>query len=219
MLLRPVCLALAFAPFACASRSNDTPAPTPATGQSESLDDEYEDDEEEEEEESLVPEGFSVTSAEAARTAAENAVAERLDRKLTWKSSPVVPAQWPSKDARVAVYLYPMAANPNNTSYYQLFTPAFRVEVALTDGATEVEPVGKRREIGSMEDRRPTSLERRELDIAEEALLLSLMGVEKEGDEPYWGYLKFVVEHPEIGRDLEKRNPGFFGWIHERYGK
>jgi hypothetical protein len=162
---------------------------------------------------------FVVTTPEAAKELAERAVAEYLDPKKTWKTSPVLPAGWPAKERAVIVFFYPMSANPNSMTHYQLFTPTYYVKVALADGATTIEPIAKHRELGSIEDTRASSLERRELDIAEASLVQQLTGTAiDDGDQPYWGYLKYIHEHPQIGRDLERRAPAFLGWVRKKYG-
>lgn len=72
----------------------------------------------------------------------------------------------------------------------------------------------------SIEETRPTSLERRELEIAETLLIEGLVGADsRSGDNPYWGYLEYVHEHPKIGRDLERRAPAFFGWVRKKAGR
>lgn len=163
---------------------------------------------------------FIVTTPEAAKELAETAIAEYLDPKKTWKTSPVLPAGWPAKERAVIVFFYPMSANPDNLTHYQLFTPSYYVKVSLADGATAIEPIAKHRELGTFEDKRATSLERRELDLAEASLVQQLTGATvDDADQPYWGYLKFVHEHPQLGRDLERRAPAFLGWVRKKYGK
>lgn len=163
---------------------------------------------------------FAVTTVEAAKQLAEAAIAGRLDPKKTWKTSPVLPATWPTKERAVMFFFYPMAANPRSMSHFQLFSAAWSVKVSLVDGATSIEPVAKSRELGTVEDTRPSSLERRELDIAEAALIQQLVGTEvDDAESPYWGYLKFMHEHPVIGKDLQRRSPAFLGWVRKRYGK
>jgi hypothetical protein len=165
-------------------------------------------------------EGFAVVTPEAVRELAQAAVSERLDPKKTWKLSPVLPAAWPSEAATAIVYFYPMAAYQSSLTRYTLFTPAFRVSVSLVDGATEVEPLGKPRALGTIEDTRPTSLERRELDMSENALVLRLVGADDHtGENPFWGYLKYIHEHPKVGRDLEKRAASFIGWVRKKAGR
>jgi hypothetical protein len=165
-------------------------------------------------------EGFVVTTPEAAKELAEAAVADQLDPKKTWKLSPVLPTSWPAKEPAVLVYFYPMAANPGSLTRYQLYSPAFRVSVSLTDGTTKIQPMGKRRALGTVEETRPTSLERRELDMAEASLVAQLIGTKLgEGDSPYWGYLKYIHEHPKLGGDLERRAPAFLGWVRKKLGK
>ncbi len=162
-------------------------------------------------------EGFAVATPEAAREVAQAAVSDQLDPKKTWKPSPVLPAAWPSTEPTVVVYFYPMAAYQSSMTRYTLFTPAYRVSVSLVDGATEVKALPKPRALGTVEDTRPSSLERRELDLSENALVRELAGSKDDaGENPYWGYLKFIHEHPKLGKDLEKRAPSFIGWVRKK---
>jgi hypothetical protein len=162
---------------------------------------------------------FFVTTPEAAKELAATAVADYLDPKKTWKTSPVLPTTWPAKERAVLVFFYPMSANPDNMTHYQLFTPSYQVKVSLADGSTAIVPIAKPRELGSFEDKRASSLERRELDLAEASLVQQLTGVAiDDGDQPYWGYLKYIHEHPQLGRDLERRAPAFLGWVRKKYG-
>lgn len=163
---------------------------------------------------------YAVTTPEAAKQLAESAIAEYLDPKKTWKTSPVLPVSWPVKERAVMFFFYPMAANPRSMVHFQLFSAAFGVKVSLVDGTTSVQPLAKPKEIGTIEDSRPSSLERRELDIAEAALVQQLLGTDVDDDEsPYWGYLKYMHEHPKLGKDLQRRSPAFLGWVRKRYGK
>lgn len=167
-----------------------------------------------------VVEGFTVVTPEAVKELADAAVAEQLDPKKSWKQSPVLPASWPSTEPSVIVFFYPMAANPSRLTEFKLLTPAYRVTVSLVDGTTTVKPLKKSRVLGTIEEGRPSSLERRELEISETLLIDGLVGVDsRSGENPYWGYLKYVHEHSKIGRDLEKRAPAFFGWVHKKTGK
>jgi hypothetical protein len=162
-------------------------------------------------------EGFAVVTPEAAKELAQAAVADRLDPKKSWKPSPVLPAAWPSTAPEVVVFFYPMAAYQSSMTRYTLFTPAFRVTVSLVDGSTRVDPLAKPRALGAIEDTRPSSLERRELDLSESALVRRLVGVDDDsGENPFWGYLKFIHEHPKLGKDLEKRAPKFIGWVRKK---
>lgn len=164
--------------------------------------------------------GYVVTSPEEAKQLAEAAIAERLDPRKTWKASPVLPSTWPATERAVWVFYYPMAANPHDLTHYQLFSPAWRVKVSLVDGATEVTPVAKSKHIGTVEDARPSSLERRELALAESTLVQQLLGDDlASGESPYWGYLEFMHEHPQLGRDLARRAPAFVAWVRQRNGK
>lgn len=170
-----------------------------------------------EEEESPIAGDFAVKSPGEARTIAEAAVADRLDPKKTWKLSPVMPSSWPAKERAVTLYFYPMAANPHSLDYFQLFSAAYRVDVSLVDGTTKVVPIAKPRQIGTVKDTRPSSLERRELDLAEASLVRRLLGADiSSGENAYWGYLKFIHEHPEIGKDLERRAGAFVKWVRHK---
>lgn len=163
---------------------------------------------------------FVVTTPEAAKQLAEAAVADRLDPRKTWTTSPLLPATWPVKDRAVVYFFYPMAANPRSMTHFQLFSAAWRVEVSLRDGAAAVTPIAKSRELGSITQTRPSSLERRELEVAEAALVQQLVGTEANEDEsPYWGYLKYMHEHPQLAKDLQRRSPSFLAWVRKRYGK
>jgi hypothetical protein len=230
----PRALLLAIALASCQRSSPDTvapePAPTPAptteqpfetqTFVSTSRNEETSAPSDEAEKASTAVEGFAVATPEAAKELAQAAVADRLDPKKSWKPSPVMPATWPSKAPAVVVYFYPMAAYQSSMTRYTLFTPAFRVTVSLVDGTTKVDPLGKPRALGTVEDTRPTSLERRELDMSENALVQKLVGVDDDaGENPFWGYLKFIHEHPKLGRDLEKRSSSFIGWVRKKAGR
>lgn len=172
------------------------------------------------EETAAVGEGFVVTTPEAAKQAAEAAVADRLDPLKSWTTSPLLPATWPVKDRSIVYYFYPMAANPKSLTHFQLFSAAWRVEVSLRDGATEVTAIDKPRQLGTIAQTRPSSLERRELEMAEAALVQQLVGSEVDEDEsPYWGYLKYLHEHPQLAKDLQRRAPTFLAWVRKRYGK
>lgn len=162
----------------------------------------------------------AITTPDAAKALAETAVAEHLDPQKTWTTSPVLPATWPTTGRTVVYFFYPMAANPRSMTHFQLFSAAWRVEVSLHDGTTAVAPVAKSREIGTIAQTRASSLERRELEIAEAALVQRMVGTGvDEGESPYWGYLKFMHEHPQLGKDLQRRSPAFLGWVRKRYGK
>lgn len=210
----------------CAHRRDAAaPAPAPAAEHEQATGDEFafvstqnnaaaEEEPPPEEGADAIAGDFKVKSPDLAKEIAEAAVAERLDKKKTWRTSPVLPTSWPASERAVAVYFYPMAANPHSLEHYQLFSAAYRVDVSLVDGTTKVLPIAKPRMIGTVTDTRPTSLERRELDIAEEALVRQLLGADvASGENSYWGYLKFMHEHPEIGRDIEKRAGSFVKWV------
>jgi hypothetical protein len=157
---------------------------------------------------------YAVKSAERAKEIAHAAVEDQLDPKKTWRLSPVFPTSWPSKEQSVAVYFYPMAANPRALQFYQLFSAAYRVDVSLVDGTTKVVAIPKPRMLGTIEETRPSSLERRELELAEASLVRQLLGADlRQGENTFWGYLKFVHEHPEIGKDVSRRQGAFMAWI------
>ena len=178
---------------------------------SDAEDPEYEDyvDEEEEEEASALDDSkFSVTTVEQARAAAESAVADQLNPKKEWKTSPVLPAEWPSKGARAMFLFCPMALHPGSMERYELFS---------AEGATEVKSLEGSRRLGTIEDTRASGLEKRELAMAEEALLVHLAGGEStSGENRCWGYLKYSHEHPKIGNDIKKRRPRFVKWLKSR---
>lgn len=168
----------------------------------------------------LAVEGFTVVTPEAAKELAQAAVADQLDPKKSWKLSPVLPTAWPSTTPAVLVLFYPMAAYQSSMTRYTLFTPAYRVTVSLVDGSTEVDALGKPRSLGTIEESRPSSLERRELELSENALMRRLLGVDGDsGENPFWGYLKYIHEHPKLGKDLEKRAAPFIGWVRKKVGK
>lgn len=165
-------------------------------------------------------EGFTVVTPEAIRELAQAAVSERLDPKKSWRLSPVLPAAWPPTEPAAIVYFYPMAAYQSSMTRYTLYTAAFRVTVSLVDGTTKIDALAKPRSLGVIEDTRPTSLERRELDLSENALVQRLVGVSDDaGENPFWGYLKFIHEHEKLGRDLEKRAAPFLGWVRKKAGR
>ncbi len=163
---------------------------------------------------------FAVTTPTAVKEVAEAAVAEQLDQSKTWKTSPVLPASWPAKEHEVVVFFYPLSSNAGSLTEHQAFSAAFRVTVSLSDGTTEVTPITKRRKLGMVKETRPSSLERRELEMAETALVKQLMGVDPNaGAKPYWGYLKYVHEHPKVGKDLERRSSSFYKWLRRKHGR
>jgi hypothetical protein len=163
---------------------------------------------------------YVVTTPDAAKQLALAAVADRLDPLKTWTTSPLLPASWPVKDRAVVYFFYPMAANPRSMTEFQLFSAAWRVEVSLRDGEAAVTPIPKSRDLGKISQTRASSLERRELEIAEAALVHELVGTEADADDsPYWGYLKYMHEHPQLAKDLQRRSPSFLGWVRKRYGK
>jgi len=160
---------------------------------------------------------FAITTVEAARELAESAAEEHLDPKKQWKTSPVLPAAWPSKGAEAMFLMYPMAIHPQSMDRYELYSAQWVVVVGLEHGTTEVTKIGRTRRLGTVQDGRPTSLERRELDMAEKALMVHLIGgASQSGENRFWGYLKYFHEHPKIGADIKKRRPRFVKWLKSR---
>lgn len=160
---------------------------------------------------------FEVTSVQQARDVAEAAVADSLNPKKQWKTSPVLPAAWPSKGPSAMFLFYPMAVHPESMERYELYSAKWVVVVELTDGSTDVIEINKSRRLGTIEGGRPSSLERRELEMAEDALMVLLLGGESQtGENRFWGYLKYFHEHPKIGGDIKKRRPGFIKWLKGR---
>lgn len=160
---------------------------------------------------------FEVKTPARALEIAEAAVADTLDRKHTWKTSPALPARWPSHDRKVLYLFYPMAVNPQSLSHFQLFSPAYEVEVSLVDGTTEIRTLGKQRRLGMVEDRRPSLSERQELELAENTLVrLLLAGEASQGDNNFWGYLKYFHENPRFARDIKARSPRFVKWLYTK---
>ncbi len=206
---------------AAASESELDPSVDPNTYVSTSLNETTDEDEEPEAAPVQVGGGqYAVTTPDAAKQIAEDAVADQLDPRKSWSPSPVLPSTWPSKNPTVDVFFYPMAASQASMSEYQLFTPAFRVTVSLVDATTTIKTLSKRRKLGGITVSRPSSLERRELDMAETALIRELIGLEIEAaGRPYWGYLKYIHEHPKFGKDLERRSPKFIGWVRRKHGR
>ena len=156
---------------------------------------------------------YAITTAAAAKELADETVADRLNPRQTWEASPVVPTSWPTPGKQVVVYFYPLAANPSSLSHFQLFSAAFAVKISLEDGSAEVTEL-RSKKIGTVQVKRASRLEREELELAEKALVHYLLsGDAEEGENAFWGYLKYIHEHPEMGRDLEKRAPKFVAWL------
>jgi hypothetical protein len=198
----------------CVKRKQaDAPAAPVAAAERENED--WDDDEAEPEaEEAWVVDGIAITSSARARELAETAIADELDPKHTWSMSPAMPTAWPPSDKRLLFFFYPMAANPNSMSHLQLFTPAYKVEVSLVDGTTQIQPIKGRRQLGTVEEVRPSRLEREELEMAEQALVRLVVAGDMDGVEgSFWGYLKYFHEHPKFARDLEGRSPKFVAWL------
>jgi hypothetical protein len=109
-----------------------------------------------------------------------------------------------------------MAANPSSMSQYQLFTPAYEVEIYLVDGTSEVRPIAKRRGLGVVKERRASLVEREELELAEHTLVrILLAGKASLGDNNLWGYLKYFQENPKFAQDIKRRSPEFVRWLEE----
>jgi hypothetical protein len=160
-----------------------------------------------------------VTTAARVHEIADAAVADRLNPRQQWESSPAMPAAWPKANRHVLVYFYPMAANPSSLAHFQLFSAAFAVDVSLDDGTGEVREL-ETRKLGVVEDTRPSRLEREERELAEKALVHYLLSGESgEGENAFWGYLKFFHEHPKIGNDVKRRHPSFIKWLEKRNGR
>jgi hypothetical protein len=161
--------------------------------------------------------GYEVTTAEAARERAEAAVQDRLDPSRSWRTSPVFPTAWPPREPVVMFFFYPMAASETEISRFTLYSAAFRVDVSLRDGSTNVRALGKPRRLANIEEKRAATLERGELEIAERTLLRRIAGVgAHEGENGYWGYLKYFHEHPQLARDLRARVPAFAAWLQRK---
>ena len=183
-------------------------ADTPASGSGRVLDEDDRHD---------VAGEFAVRTPERALELAEAAVADELDPKHTWRASPTLPASWPSQDPKVLYLFYPMASNPQSMSHFQLFSAAYEVEVSLVDGSTEIRSIAKRRRLGVVEDRRPSLSERQELELAENTLVrLLLAGEASQGDNNFWGYLKYFHENPKLASDIKARSPRFVQWLHAK---
>lgn len=159
--------------------------------------------------------GLAVRDSVEARQLAEDAVADQLNPLQTWQTSPALPVQWPPQDKSLMFLFYPMAANPNSMSHFQLFSAAFRVDVSLLDGSTQVKPIKGKRKLGTVEQKRPSVLERQEIELAERSLLNMIAGGEDpdDGENNFWGYLKYWHEHPKFARDMRKRVPRFAAWL------
>ncbi len=224
---RLACLPLVFA-LACSAREPQTPPSTPPPVAAPAHGDEFTFvsttnnanpgkvllDEEQE-----IAGDFAVKTPERARELAEAAVSDQLDPKKVWKTSPVFPTAWPAKERAVAVYFHPMAANPHSMTQFVLFSAAYRVDVSLVDGSTKVVPITKPRQLGTVKETRPSSLETRELELAEASLVRQLLGADlATGENAFWGYLKFLHEHPELARDLERRQSAFVKWVRNKNG-
>ena len=159
-------------------------------------------------------EPYAVQTPQQSKELAESAAAEHLDPKRTWRTSPLLPGQWPPVRKEVVVLMYPLAAHPQRMNHYQLYSAAFRVRVSLIDGATEVEPLKNSRKLGALVEGRATSLERRELDMAENTLFRYVAAEEEDrGEDSFWGYRKYFHEHPQYARDITRHAPRFVKWV------
>lgn len=220
--------ALASAVLACSKNAPDT-APPAATaesggpefdeGQFEFVSTERNDEEESEDRQVEGPtyaEDYAITSSQAAKTLAEETVADRLNPKQTWEASPLLPVAWPEPGKRVRVYFYPLAANPQSLENFELFSAQYAVTISLQDGAAEVEEI-KTKRLGTVKTVRPSRLEREELELAEKALVHYLLsGNSDDGENAFWGYLKFMHEHPKLARDITGRAPQFVAWLKKK---
>jgi hypothetical protein len=160
-----------------------------------------------------------VTSPEAAHELADEAVADRLNQKQTWTHSPVLPSTWPTTDKRVRIFFFPTAEDPKNMSQGVLFTAAWAVDISLEDGTTEVSEIKKKKQLGVIQHKRPSMLERNELALAERALVHTVMGGDATtGENSFWGYRKYFLEHPKMAKDLRRKSPDFVKWV-ENYKK
>lgn len=159
----------------------------------------------------------AISTVEEAREYAEATIEPELNPRQTWKTSPILPVSWPvNGDKQVKFLFYPMAANPHSMSHYQLFSAAYAVTVSLQDGTAQIEKL-KTRKLGTVEDKRPSVLERNELELAERSLVHVLLGGEVEGGEnSFWGYLKFFHEHPKFAADMKKQSPKFVAWLNSK---
>lgn len=224
---RLACLSLVFV-AACSSRAQQSPPPAPPPSDTAPPGDAFTFVSTEHnanpgkvllEEEKEIEGDYAVKTPERARELAQAAVSDQLDPKKVWKTSPVFPTTWPAKERAVAVYFHPMAANPHSMTHYVLFSAAFRVDVSLVDGSTKVVPIAKPRQLGTVKQTRPSSLETRELELAESSLVRQLLGADlATGENAFWGYLKFLHEHPELARDLERRQSAFVKWVRNKNG-
>ncbi len=105
-------------------------------------------------------------------------------------------------------------------SHDQLFSAAYRVDVSLVDGSTKVVAIPKQKMLGTIEDTRPNSLERQELELAEASLVRQLLGADQtRGENSFWGYLEYVHERPEIGKDVSRRQSAFMQWVRNKKNK
>jgi hypothetical protein len=161
-------------------------------------------------------EDYAITSSQAAKALAEETVADRLNPRQTWEASPLLPVAWPEPGKRVRVYFYPLAANPQSLESFELFSAQYAVTISLQDGAAEVEEIATKR-LGTVKTERPSRLEREELELAEKALVHYLLsGNSDDGENAFWGYLKFMHEHPKLARDITGRAPKFVAWLKKK---
>lgn len=159
---------------------------------------------------------IAVSTVDQARELAEAAVEPQLNPRQTWKTSPILPASWPAESKQVKFLFYPMADNPHSMSHYQLFSAAFAVTISLEDGTTEIKPL-KTRKLGTIVDKRPSVLERNELELAERSLVHVLLGGEiEQGENSFWGYLKYFHEHPKFAADIKRHSPKFVAWLNSK---
>jgi len=214
-----VCLVLA-----CAKPAADSAPPEPAPepqddGGFEFVSTEHNEEDTDQAEKQAAPKydrEYAITTATAAKELAENTVADRLNPKQTWESSPLLPAAWPDPEHKVRVYFYPLAANPSSLEHFQLFSAAFAVTISLEDGTTTVDEL-KAKKLGTVQSQRPSRLEREELELAETSLVHYILSGDTDGGEnAFWGYLKYMHEHPKLARDIAQRQPKFVAWLKAR---
>lgn len=164
-----------------------------------------------------TPDEFPITSPTHVRELAALAVESQLNPLHKWRVSPVLPASWPPEGEYVLVYYYPMMADPHDMSRFEVYTPEFRVEVSLSDGRTKVDHIKSRKRLGTIREVRPTRLERDELIVAERGLVKVMLQRETHsGENVFWGYLKFIHEHPKFASDLRRRSPKFMRWVENK---
>ncbi len=160
--------------------------------------------------------GFVISSPERAKTTAEDAVSDHLDPDQTWQTSPVLPARWPSPGVEVLVLFFPLVDQADSVSEYQLYSAAYAVSVSLVDGSTQISELTSRR-LGKISRQHESRMQRNELARAERALIRMMLADNIEGVESsFWGYRKYLHEHPKFARDIKAKQPKFVAWLHAR---